>query len=376
MQFFRYFVVFLSLILFLFPEKGYSQTEDPFADDGQGAVEEDPFAEDPFAEDPFSTDGGATDDPFTDDPFATTGEDGSLSDDDSFGTDDPFGDGGAGNQGDNLFDGNNYKEKSTSQDVGFSKAVVDDIYQRTSIREKRLRGLTPINEIDVIWSKRYWRVLDMREKINQSFYYPEVPSGDFKNLINIIMDGVIDERSLSYSPITDDFTIEMTSQEVKAIGSSIDTILVTDPITLERSRKVVRNEFNRQDVKKYRIKEDWFIDRTRSKLDFRIIGICPIVEVIDEETEEVRGTKPLFWIYFPALRTTIVRHPSPNSLNDSDKKTYDELFLKRIFSTYIYKQSNVQDKIIQDYAQGIDALYESQMIQQQLVELENSLWHY
>lgn len=269
-----------------------------------------------------------------------------------------------------------FLESNTSSDHIFSDNVVDGLYKKVNIREKKLRNLAPVKEIDVIWSKRIWRILDLRNKINHRYYYPEIVKGNSKNIINILMDGVIEEAVFAYSPILDDFSIEMTSEEVKKIGTSIDTVSIIDPITRERSMRVVKNEFNRQDVKKLRLKEDWFVDRTRSKFDFRIIGICPIVEVFDEESGEFKGNKPLFWIYFPSLRRTINNYVSPSNTNDSDKKSYDELFLKRMFASYIYKQSNVQDKVIQDYARGVDALYESERIQEELIALEQSLWHY
>jgi hypothetical protein len=50
--------------------------------------------------------------------------------------------------------------------------------------------------------------------------------------------------------------------------------------------------------------------------------------------------------------------------------------MKRIFSSYVVKQSNDKDERIKDYAQGIDRLYESQRIKKELMNWEIDLWQY
>ena len=43
------------------------------------------------------------------------------------------------------------------------------------------------------------------------------------------------------------------------------------------------NVFERHNVKKYRIKEEWFFDKQRSVMEVRIIGICPVMDRFDED---------------------------------------------------------------------------------------------
>jgi hypothetical protein len=56
---------------------------------------------------------------------------------------------------------------------------------------------------------------------------------------------------------------------------------------------------------------------------------------------------------------------------------YDDLFMQRRFSGYIYKESNVHDnRAITEYASGRDALYESERIHNMIFNFEQDLWEY
>ncbi|MFM7031211.1 MAG: gliding motility protein GldN, partial [Bacteroidota bacterium] len=56
--------------------------------------------------------------------------------------------------------------------------------------------------------------------------------------------------------------------------------------------------------------------------------------------------------------------------------SYDDFFLRRTFSSYIYKEPNVKDLRVEDYATGEDFMMESERIKQKLFNFEQSLWDY
>jgi hypothetical protein len=58
------------------------------------------------------------------------------------------------------------------------------------------------------------------------------------------------------------------------------------------------------------------------------------------------------------------------------RMTYDDVFMKRMFSSYISKEENVYDRTINMYAGNIDALLESERIKNTLHEFESNLWEY
>ena len=64
---------------------------------------------------------------------------------------------------------------------------------------------------------------------------------------------------------------------------------------------VQRIEVTTEEIKMYKLKEDWFFDRTRGVMDVRIIGIAPMKEVRGPNNE-LRGYRELFWLYYPECR--------------------------------------------------------------------------
>jgi hypothetical protein len=56
--------------------------------------------------------------------------------------------------------------------------------------------------------------------------------------------------------------------------------------------------------------------------------------------------------------------------------SYDDLFMKRYLSGFIVKESNVFDRSMGDYAQGLEALPEGQAIEEKIRNFESDLWDY
>jgi len=138
---------------------------------------------------------------------------------------------------------------------------------------------------------------------------------------------------------------------------------------------VMFSRLNSTDVKKIRIKEDWFFDKQRSMLEVRIIGICPVLDKYNIDGS-YRGQQGLFWIYFPEARPIFAKSEVFNRFNGAAKLTYDDFFWKRMFSSYVYKVDNQYDRSISEYAIGIDNILESDRIKEELSNFEQQLWEY
>ncbi|MFA5492865.1 MAG: gliding motility protein GldN, partial [Bacteroidales bacterium] len=76
------------------------------------------------------------------------------------------------------------------------------------------------------------------------------------------------------------------------------------------------------------------------------------------------------------LRPYLVRYEYFNRKNDGQRLTYDDAFNKRMFGSYIIKESNVYDRYISSYTTGIDALLESERIKNDIFIFEHDLWEY
>ncbi len=154
----------------------------------------------------------------------------------------------------------------------------------------------------------------------------------------------------------------------------------------------------------YNVKEDWYFDKELSVFEKRIICIAPVARYTysDLATTTERGDllvynklgkayrfdngfeeyteqweeREMFWLYFPELRNVIVNYFVYNDKNDSDRMSYDELFLLRYYSGQIYKSSNRYDQEVQDYRHGVDALYEAEKFKDKMRNWEHDVWNF
>ncbi len=246
---------------------------------------------------------------------------------------------------------------------------LDDIVEKRLTFEKRVLPYDHIREADIFWEKRIWRVIDVREKMNLAFAYPERP------FFTILMEAAEAGEITVYSTEDDKFSIPLTPDEVASMGASVDTIATVDPETYEETFQVVRNEVDPTDVKRYRLKEIWFFDEETSTMQVRILGIAPLIEEFDDNGN-FRYERPMFWVYYPEAREVLARERVFNIANDSSPMSYEDLFEMRFFSSYIYKESNVFDRRLEDYLSGTDLLMESERIRQEIFNFEHDLWSY
>jgi len=246
---------------------------------------------------------------------------------------------------------------------------IDDIVEKRITVEKRLLPYDHVREADIFWEKRIWRVIDIREKMNLPFAYPERP------FFSILMDAATSGEITVYSTEDDKFTNKLIPDEVASMGATIDTVITFDPETYEEQLQVVRNDLNPEDVKRFRLKEVWFFDEETSTLQVRILGIAPLIDVKDENGN-FRYEKAMFWVYYPEAREILSREQVFNLGNDASPVTWEDLMEMRYFSSYIYKESNVKDRRLQDYLSGVDLLLEADKIKQEIFNFEHDLWSY
>lgn len=255
----------------------------------------------------------------------------------------------------------------------------DGHYDKIHYPYRRVVPYQYLREADVMYNRRIWRIIDLREKMNQPMYYPTTATmvNQRKNLITILQDAVITENSVkAYDPFSgDDFKVEMTTAEVAGIGRSVDTIQLQRPFPpYEWYDTVDVQEFRSENVKQYRVKEDWIFEKQRSVMEPRILGICPRMAVFDKNTGEFRDYQDMYWLYFPEVRKVLINEEVYNPYNFSSRITYDDLFMKRMFSSLIYKVDNTYDRRIEEYVKGLDALLEAESIKDILFKYEHDVW--
>jgi gliding motility associated protien GldN len=251
---------------------------------------------------------------------------------------------------------------------------LDGYYKKTNILSAKVTPYPSLRESDVAYAKRVWRIIDIREKMNQYLASPK------QLLFSVLWDAIQSGELTAYSakadpkndPDGDAFYRPLSAGEARrALADSITQTTFDKDNNKIQSR--VLPDLVPDSVVKFELKEDWLFDRQRSVFEPRIIGIAPMVKI---QVGSIVQYQPAFWIYFPDARQVLAVKEVVSRANDNTGLSFDDVFMKRIFTSYIIKESNDKDEGISDYETGIDKLYEAQRIKKSLQDWELNLWQY
>ncbi len=112
--------------------------------------------------------------------------------------------------------------------------------------------------------------------------------------------------------------------------------------------------------------------------------MCALLEFVryvnlfvkDDASGEVQRQK-LFWVYYPEARPLLATNVVLNPYNPGQQMSFDDLFIKRLFHSYIIAEENVyNNRVISTYLTGRDAMLESKRIEDKIFNFEQDLWEY
>ena len=276
---------------------------------------------------------------------------------------------------------------ANGQDVTVNSKKLDGIYIRETIPQRVPIPYPHLREADMLWTKRVWRIIDLKQKINHPLYYPTNRMQDRISLVQRLVDAIKYNEITAYDPVDDEFTTLLSYDQVVNNFGAVDKEVVQQSLTTGRDTTIViPGEFRWQEVTQLLIKEEWFFDKQHSTMQSRIIGICPIrvyfdvLSTGDEDTDiggKINRTQ-LFWVNFDEARTVLANTAVFNEYNDAQRVSFDDLFFKRRFSSYIIRESNVHNnRLISDYTiGGIPNMQESERIKTEIFNFEHDLWEY
>jgi gliding motility associated protien GldN len=269
---------------------------------------------------------------------------------------------------------------------------------------------------DVVWSRVVYRIIDLRFKQNYQLYTPvafddPAYSSLFRTMLRGIENGMpIYRKSSSTGDIKPYFNEaeKVTKKEIPSLLKSKDfDFVVADDSTqadISKSNYMLLNydsvadklsfqsysyeDFAKNTIK-YMIQEVIFFDKHYSRLYSKIMAIAPMnpdnvpglkespslnedISVMDALYGQI-----LFWVPFDAFRPYMAKQYVMQSDNDSKRVTFDEFFIKKLYTSYIVGTSNVYDRMIPDYATTPEEIAkEQERVEWELLSAEQDLWEY
>ena len=149
------------------------------------------------------------------------------------------------------------------------------------------------SDLNIRFYKRIWRDIDLKEKENEIFATPG------SSLIEAIIKGINTGLLTPYDPTDESFKKRYTAKQ--AIASLTDSVLVAkyDMNGNQISSSMTLNDFNPENITKYRIKEDIFYNKQSARIETRIIGIAPLKKItISGDDNATVANQPAFLALF------------------------------------------------------------------------------
>jgi gliding motility associated protien GldN len=270
-------------------------------------------------------------------------------------------------------------------------------WKKENVKQREAITLTHIREADVMWSTRIWRELDLRQKMNLPLYFPlDSAIHGKRSFLQILFDEYLSNPN-NYGPNgvklykSSEYEEVYTFDEVQRIVNRRDSVQKVDE-DCNLIDTVAEKLFSdiKPEIVKIRLMEDWFFEKQRSVMDVRILGLGLIFPDYSPENQNdpncdvsvfsgytpVEGSYSEIWFFFPEIRPTLAVLECYKRQNDAARLSYDDIFMQRIFSSYIYRQENVYNRKISDYTAGLDALLEAEKIKNHIFNTEIDLWQY
>lgn len=264
-----------------------------------------------------------------------------------------------------------------------------------------------IPDYDIMYKKRLWRRMDLKEKQNRSFfaYNNEIT----KLIIGAVKAGVLfpyKNDSLITRMSKEEFLENLKmpeyggdqlSEEEKAMGftedenwgddsgwgddDTADTGWGDEAATdASATTTASADYFFPSDVEVLEIMEDWIFDKRRSRLFYDIQSIKLIIP--SHKFPETGLQRQVATFKYKDLEKLFRSMPEEalwfNPQNVAEHKNLADAFLLRLFSARLIKVANPEDSYIADIynTSPKEGLIASQRIEQELLELEHELWEY
>jgi gliding motility associated protien GldN len=206
---------------------------------------------------------------------------------------------------------------------------------------------------------------------NTPLYYPEIPSGESRNLFTHIFHLLENGSIMAYEYL--DGREEYTEENKIDWQEFIDRFNIYHD-TVNGNILVNDADIPSREVLGYYVKEIYYMEKSTSAFRVKTLAICPILHRI-ENFDAVSTRYPLFWIPYSEIEPYTRQIPvMASSLNNSLLGTIDDFFQQRRYKGEIYKTGNSRNLLIAQYTSSPEEMKaEQERIEKELTDFERNL---
>ena len=254
-------------------------------------------------------------------------------------------------------------------------------------------SVRPIQESEIMYRRRVWRRMDLREKMNQPFFAFN------SEITKIIIDAVNDGRLFPYT--SDSLTRRMTKEEFQ---ENLKIPAYGAPTLTDEERAMGFTEeanddwggggwgdeedgeeadssrdfyFLPRQITVLEIMEDFIFDKRRSRAYWDILAVKMIIPAKEFETGFQREVATFRYKDLDDLFRSMPEEAFWfNNSNQKANLNMADAFTLRMFSANIIKYWNPQNRALVDiYTKNQrEALLDAKWVEQELLEFEHNLW--
>ncbi len=174
---------------------------------------------------------------------------------------------------------------------------------------------TPASKTGSVWTNRISRVVKLDD--TDLPLKPNLRSeANSNSLLRILNSAIMKRKLVAYGSIENGFNAPLNNIDIMYMFQcTIDSPMILDPATNKYTKRITYTEFNHDEIKKYKVLEEWTFDRDSSKTTVKIIGIAPVKEIYGE-SGALRGHLPFYWLRYTDVKGILdayeQEHPNAN----------------------------------------------------------------
>lgn len=256
-------------------------------------------------------------------------------------------------------------------------AVAKTTNTGVSIREFPTAATMPD---DAAWRRDIYRTIDLTKEKNAVLYFPITPTGGRQNLFVFLFRSILRKDIKAYEYTLDanehfDADHQLTAKKIMDTHN-----IYYEEATNDAGKKSIRvndADLPSEDVKLYFVKESVYYDQHTASFRTKVTAICPVmVSGTNDFGEDDSQRIPLFWVNYEEAAPYLAKLSlMGSSMNNAAVISADDYFTMNRYEGDIYKTTNLQDKIIAQYAESEEEqLAERKRIETELKHFDDHVW--